>query len=89
MSKIQQMSQKKTYLNKDGQRVRLSDPAYQIAKRYFGVIDDRPVIKEKPIELQRVPITPKEVIKAQSTDEGQKVEKRRRNAKGTEEQKAS
>lgn len=82
------MAQKKTYLNKDGQRIRLSDAAFQIAKRYFGVIDDKPVIKEKPIELQRGPITPKEIIKAEPTGEAQKVT-RRRNAKGTTEQKAS
>lgn len=81
------MVQKKTYLNKDGQRVRLSDPAYEIAKRYFGVIDDKPVIKEKPIELQRKPTGPAEVIKAQSTEK--KIIKRRSNAKGTTEQTAS
>ena len=48
---------------KKGTKVSMNDAALQIAEEYFGVNRERPLTKEKPIELLKLP-KKVEIIKA-------------------------
>jgi len=41
--------------NKNGMEVRLSEVALRIAERHFGITRDRPIVKEVPLELLKLP----------------------------------
>ena len=52
---------------KKGTKVSMNDAALQIAEEYFGVNRERPLTKEKPIELLKLP-QKVEIIKAKTPE---------------------
>lgn len=50
-------------VTKDGTRIRMSQTAFEIAEKHFGVTRSFPAIKETPVELLKLP-KKVEVIKA-------------------------